>query len=195
MDILNIPKNTGKWYKGQHEPIITKEVFEKVREKIFNECDYRNNNKEFAFTNLFTCGLCNSGISAREKIKKLKNGKSLSYIYYGCTKSKDKNCKNSYVREEIIIKQLIELLDKIEINEESINDRLKLEIDRFNSFYKLIYKDDNQNKKEVDVKDYIKHVLINGNVDEKREIVRCFGNRIYLENKLIKMVENNVLNM
>lgn len=185
MDILNIPKNTGKWYKGQHEPIITKEIFEKVREKISSECDYRSNNKEFAFTNLLTCGLCNSGISAREKIKKLKNGKSLSYIYYGCTKSKDKNCKNSYIREGLIIKQLIEIIDKVGIDEKLISDKLKLEIERFNSFYRLIYKDDNRNKKEVDIKDYAKHVLINGSIEEKREIVRCLNGNIILEDKVL----------
>lgn len=166
---------------------IIKEIFEKVREKISSECDYGSNNKEFAFTNLFTCGLCNSGISAREKIKKLKNGKSLNYIYYGCTKSKDKNCKNSYVREEIIIKQLIEIIDKVGIDEKLISDKLKLEIERFNSFYRLIYKDDSINNKEIDIKDYIKHILINGNIEEKREVVRCFGGKICLEDKLIKL--------
>lgn len=195
MDILSIPKGNGKWYKGQHEPIITKEIFEKVREKISSECDYRSNNKEFAFTNLFTCGLCNSGISAREKVKKLKNGKSLSYVYYGCTKSKDKNCKNGYVREELIIKQLIEIIDKVGIDEKLISGKLKLEIDRFNSFYRLIYKDESKDKKEVDIKDYAKHVLLNGSTEEKREVVRCFSGKIILKNKLIKVIENNVLNM
>jgi hypothetical protein len=28
------PKNSGLWYKGIHEPIITKKLFEEVRAKI-----------------------------------------------------------------------------------------------------------------------------------------------------------------
>lgn len=94
------------------------------------------------------------------------------------------------MREEFIIKQLIEIIDEVGIDEKLISDKLKLEIDRFNSFYRLIYKDDNQDKKEVDIKDYVKHVLVNGSVEEKREIVRCFRKRICLENKLIKVIEN-----
>lgn len=109
----------------------------------------------------------------------------MSYIYYGCTKSKDKNCKNSYVREELIIKQLIEMVDKIGIDEKMINDKLKLEIQRFNSFYRLIYNDESKDKKEVDIRDYVKHVLVNGSVEKKREIARCFSGKIVLENKKI----------
>jgi DNA invertase Pin-like site-specific DNA recombinase len=46
------PKGGGLWYKGKHEPIITKELYDLVKEKITNEHVDRASNKEFAFTKL-----------------------------------------------------------------------------------------------------------------------------------------------
>jgi hypothetical protein len=39
------------------------------------------------------CGLCESGISADEKFKYMKNGNVHRYVYYGCSKSKDSDQK------------------------------------------------------------------------------------------------------
>ena len=69
------PKNSGKWYDGAHEPIITKELFIIVQEQIKSQIlEPRSQQKEFAFTKVMTCGLCGSGITADEKFKKQKNG-------------------------------------------------------------------------------------------------------------------------
>jgi len=45
---------------------------------------------------MMTCGLCGSGVCADEKFKKLKDGSVNRHIYYGCSRSKDKNCKCGY---------------------------------------------------------------------------------------------------
>ena len=70
------------------------------------------------------CGTCESGISACEKYKKLKNGTVSKYIYYGCTKSKNLHCDNGYIREEDLIKQLVEIIDQIDVNELGIKSML-----------------------------------------------------------------------
>jgi hypothetical protein len=59
--------------------------------------------KEFTFTRLITCGLCGSGISADEKFKKQKNGNIHRYVYYGCTKVRDKFCRSGYIKEDDLI--------------------------------------------------------------------------------------------
>jgi len=51
------------------------------------------------------CGLCGSGITADEKFKRPQNGKVHRYVYYGCSKSKDRNCKCSYIEEKTLIQQ------------------------------------------------------------------------------------------
>jgi|GEM_PF-2954948 len=51
------PKGGGKWYIGKHTPIITKDLFDKVQEKMLTY-SASNEPKEFAFTRLMTCTLC-----------------------------------------------------------------------------------------------------------------------------------------
>src|SRR3989338_6714339 len=60
------PHKSGHWYKGKHQPIITKALFEATQKRIDRERAIREHH-EFAFTKLITCGLCGSGISAVEK--------------------------------------------------------------------------------------------------------------------------------
>ena len=74
------------------------------RDKIVRE------NKEFAFTKLFTCGYCGSGISAEEKYKQLKDGTHARYIYYSCSRARDRHCKNKYIREEELITELLKII-------------------------------------------------------------------------------------
>ncbi|MBP7898439.1 recombinase family protein, partial [Candidatus Gracilibacteria bacterium] len=71
--VFEYPKNSGNWYQGKHEPLITKELFDQVQEQVKSQF-VRSEGKEFAFTKLMTCGLCGSGITADEKFKKQKNG-------------------------------------------------------------------------------------------------------------------------
>ena len=98
------PRGSGNWYQGKHKPVITKELFDLVQGQIKNQQLTRRENLEFTFTKLMNCGLCGSGISATEKLKKLKDGSFNPHIYYGCTKAKDSNCKCGYINETDLIK-------------------------------------------------------------------------------------------
>lgn len=53
------------------ELIITKELFEIVQQQVKSQI-IKSEGEEFTFTKLTTCGLCEFGISADEKLKKLK---------------------------------------------------------------------------------------------------------------------------
>lgn len=74
------PKDSGNWYRGKHEPLITKELFDQVQEQITRSV-IRTENKEFAFTKLMICGLCSSGITPDEKFKKQKDGSVHRHVY------------------------------------------------------------------------------------------------------------------
>ena len=67
--IFEYPKGSGHWYQGKHEPVISKELFDKVQESMSEYAD-RGERKEFAFTKLITCGLCGSGITAEREVEK-----------------------------------------------------------------------------------------------------------------------------
>ncbi len=146
----------------------------------------RVENKEFAFTKLMTCGLCGSGVSADEKFKKQKNGNVHRYVYYGCCKSKDRNCKGGYLEEKELIKQFEGLLDQINLDEIGIKEKIKNEVERFKKFQKSVLGSKEKIEvKEIDIRNYAKYLLRDGTDVEKRELISCFKSRITLKEKSI----------
>ncbi len=134
------------------------------------------------------CGLCGSGISADEKFKKLKDGGANRHVYYGCTKARDKSCKCGYINEEDLIEQLQKLVDHININEIAMKDRIKDEVERIKGFQKAMFNvKEKIDVKDVDIRNYVKHILRTGKEAEKREITGCFKSKILLSNKKISL--------
>jgi len=185
--MFEYPKNSGNWYQGKHEPLITKELFDAVQAQMKSGF-IRVENKEFAFTRMMTCGLCGSGISADEKFKKNKNGGVHRYVYYGCTKNKDKNCQCGYIEEKDLIVQFEQLLEKIDINEIQIQEKIKTDVEKFKKFQQVIL---GIKKKvvvnDIDVRNYAKYLLRDGSALEKRELLGCFKSEIALSNKEITL--------
>ena len=185
--VFEYPKKSGNWYTGKHQPIVSKELFDQVQEQIKGNIS-RVESKEFAFTRLMTCGLCGSGITADEKFKKQKNGNIHRYVYYGCTKGKDKNCKCGYINEDELIKQIENLIEKIDINEIEIKQKIKTEIEKFVKLQKFILgKKEKININEIEIRNYAKYVLQEGEDIQKRELLGCFKSKILLKNKLISL--------
>ena len=182
------PKGGGQWYIGKHTPIITKELFDKVQEQMISYT-LKGEHKEFAFTKLMTCGLCGSGITADEKFKKQNNGNIHRYVYYGCSRFHDKNCKSSYMREEDLIEQLAELMDEIDLDEIGMKQKIKDEIERHKRFNVGILglKEATVKVADVDIRNYAKHVLRGGTILEKRELLACLRSKVVMNNKKVKI--------
>ncbi|MAZ67624.1 hypothetical protein CL652_02545 [bacterium] len=182
------PKGSGSWYKGKHEPIVTKELFTKVQEQLKRDNIVRQS-KEFAFTKLMTCGLCGSGISAEEKYKQLKDGTTAKYIYYGCGRSKDRYCKNKYLREEELVNQLIKLMDEIDLEKSGVRAKFEDELKRFNKFYCKVLGISGRKEKhrDIDIKTYVKYVLGEGSSEEKRVLMNCFKTTLVVEHKRVQV--------
>lgn len=187
------PKGSGQWYKGVHDPIITKDLYLQVQEKITSDHTVRDQNKEFAFTKMITCGLCGSGVTADEKFKKLKDGTTNRYVYYGCTKFKDKNCPCGYVREEDLIEQLANILDVVSLDEIGMKDRIKAEIESHNEFQESVLGKEVKEKikiKEIDIRNYAKHILRKRPMHEKRELLKHLRSKMVLRDKQLSLVSN-----
>lgn len=71
-----------KTYQGNHEPIVTRELWEKVQSVLDGRFSNRNRKpkRDFAFTGLIRCGHCGCSIVAE-----LKKGR---YVYYHCSRAK-----------------------------------------------------------------------------------------------------------
>jgi DNA invertase Pin-like site-specific DNA recombinase len=189
--VFEYPAKSGHWYQGKHEPLISKELFEKVNEQLKRDQIVRSELKEFAFTKLMTCGLCGSGVTADEKFREQKNGNTHRYVYYGCTRSRDKNCKCGYIREEDLIEQLVKIVDKLDLSEMHMRQKFEDEVVRINKFQKNFFgaKEASVAKvsKQIDLKDYAKYVLREGTTVEKREFLTCLRSKLVLAKKAVKI--------
>jgi len=185
--VFEYPKNSGNWYKGQYEPIISKELFDAVQEQV-NSQFVRSEGKEFAFTRLMECGLCGSGITADEKFKKQKNGNVHRHVYYGCTKARDKDCKCGYINENDLVEQFTGLIDKIDIDEIGIKEKIKAEVERIKRFQiSMLGKKQKIEIKDMDIRHYAKYILREGKDIEKRELLGCLKSKIILSHKRIQL--------
>ncbi len=189
--MFEYPRSSGNWYQGKHKPIITQDLFEKAKEQLEREHRVRKT-KEFAFTKLMTCGYCGSGVSGEEKYKNLKDGTMARYIYYGCTRGKDKYCKNIYIREEELIKELLKIIDQVEIDKLGMRFKLEAEVERYNKFQESVLgTEPNKNVpvKKIDVRTYAKYVLQEGSITEKRELLALLQSKLIYKDKTITLVK------
>jgi len=191
--MFEFPKASGNWYQGKHQPLITQELFEKAKAQLKRDQIVRSN-KEFSFTKLFTCGYCGSTICAEEKWKVLKDGTSAHYIYYGCGRAKDRNCKNKYIREEELITELLKILDQLNINELGMRAKLEDEIKRFNIFQRSVLGTTDKEKvktdPDTDIRNYAKYLLKEGSMIEKRELLGNLRSRIMYKDKVLTLLQD-----
>ncbi len=186
---VEYPVASGKWYTLKHSPIISKELFNKVQERLTRGNIIRVS-REFAFTKLMTCGLCGSGISAEEKYKGLKDGTTKTYVYYGCSRARDVNCKCGYIREEELVDQLAKVIDQIDISELGMRSKLEDEVKRLRMLQSSVLgtkPDTNQDLTQVDVKAYAKHIIKHGTVLDKRELLGCLKSKLILNKKILSL--------
>ena len=189
--IFEYPRGSGNWYEGKHQALISRELFQKVQEKIAEESSLKTKFKEFTFTKLMTCGLCGSGITAQEKTKHiLSEGVSRTYIYYSCTKHKDHDCKNPYINEDQLIEQLSEIIDQISLDEIGAKEIIKREISKHNKLRANVLGIKEKDKlPDIDTQHYAKYLLREGTIYEKRELLEHLRNRIVLKDKKISLAE------
>lgn len=185
--VFEYPKKSGNWYTGKHEPIITKELFDLAQAQTKSDF-IRTENKEFSFTRIMKCGLCDSGITAQEKFKKLKNGSINRYIYYGCTKVKDKYCKLGYINETDLVKEFEKLIMKISFDEPGLKGQIKSEVERFKKFQRVILGHDGKVEvKDIDMRNYAKYILRDGSDMERRALLGHLNGTIVLHGKEITL--------
>ncbi len=101
---------SGKIYKGNHEALIDRDLFERAQDVLFGRRGkIRQQKHSWAFQGLVSCGHCGCTMTAE-----IKKGR---YVYYHCTGHKGK-CPEKYVREEELAQQFGEALGKIRFDEE-----------------------------------------------------------------------------
>lgn len=189
--VFEYPKSSGNWYTGIHKPLISKELYDAVQEKL-KRSEIMNpwGTKEFAFTKLITCGLCGATITADEKFKKLKDGSVNRHVYYGCSKRWERSCKCGYIREDELLAQLLKIIDKTRLDKIGIREKVEKEVERYHKFrYGVlgIKEEESKETKEINIKQYAKYILKEGSLFEKRELLSCLRSKLVLQNKQLSL--------
>lgn len=104
---------TGKLYRGVHEPLIDKRLWDRVQTWLTKGKPKAITKKEFQFSGLLTCGDCGCAI-----VGEIKKGR---FVYYHCSRNK-KECSERavYVREEKLAEQFEETIKSIRVPEDAI---------------------------------------------------------------------------
>lgn len=123
----------GKYYSGNHKPIISKNLFDKVQDVISGKNRSRYQKHFFPLRGFMTCHKCGCLLTATEK---------KGFVYYYCTDGKGK-CEEHrhYMRSEKAEKVLASVFPKIQFDSEFIElcyeaDKEKNKQD--NNFYETI---------------------------------------------------------
>lgn len=187
--VFEYPEGSGEWYTGKHTPIITQALFEAVQDKIKVE-KKKAYGREFAFTRMLHCAYCESGITAEEKIKELKDGGSNAYVYYRCTKVKNRDCPNESVKESILIDEVMPIIDRMSMNKSELKKKLEGEVARYALFQTGVLGMDlsqSRKNKDISIKTFAKHMLRHGTMLQKREVLSCIKSRILLKDKKLSL--------
>ena len=126
-----------KLYKGNHEPMITKDEFDQVQAMIRTDQQPRKQKNDFLYQGMFKCGRCGSLFSGYRKTRKQKNGNVHNWIYYNCAKGRNRHCKEPQVPEWLITEEVNRVLSELSIPPQFHKwalDHLRAESDQENQY-------------------------------------------------------------
>lgn len=94
----------GETYAGAHEPLVSKQVFKRVQQKLQSGRPTKLLRHDITLKGVITCGYC-GGIVTWEKHKG---------TYYGACQRSTPECKiNKYIRENLAINMIADQLDTL----------------------------------------------------------------------------------
>lgn len=183
------PEGSGNWYKGSHEPIITKQLYDEAQVRLAENPERINDwgSKDFGFARLIQCGNCGAGVTGEEKWKYRKDGTGKRYVYYHCTDGKRIGCKEPYISENDLMLQLMEIIDQVSIQKIGMREKIEEEIKRYELFtIGVLGRKETGAEKQVpriSIRKYAKYMLENGTSEQKREILSNIKDSLLLKEK------------
>ena len=110
--------------------------------------------------------------------------------YYHCSRF-DYTCKQPYVREDLLLSQLLTLIDRVDLSQVGIKKKLEAEIERLQKFsVGILGHRQSIVAPKVDTKTYAKYVLQEGGREEKRELLGCLKSKLYLKDEKLTLSES-----
>lgn len=179
---FEFPKNSGQWYTGNHEPLITKELFELVQEQLKVPVKSKWGAKDFPYKRLMTCYSCGSTIVGEERKKLYKNGTTGIFMYYHCSRQVDYDCKEPFGREQDIINGLIQHCNDLILDTSTLEPGLQAAIEKFS---KMMKSTSASYSSKIAVGNYIKYVVRDGSQFEKTRLIRNLNVKLALHERRV----------
>ena len=181
------PVGSGSWYKGSHPPLVTKNVFNKVQEKLVVPLKSKWRSKVFTYKGLLRCANCKASVIGEDRYRERLNKEPRYHVYYHCTKQVDHSCKEPYISEDELERSLLKLINFMYIahpQELFLTDKIQEGLEEFENMREALFlqQDINPNSKIWDIRDYAKYVLSNKNAEEKRELFKLFNFPLFVQN-------------
>ena len=181
------PENSSLWYQGKHQPIITQELFDLAQKRVVIPPRSKWGAKTLTFKGLFKCGNCKSRLIGEEKYRKRKAAHPRRHVYYHCARPLG-GCKEPYIDEELLVKQLLNYIRTTEANRPNflnIEDKLKSSVESYLLIREeILYEQDiNPNSRPLDIVNFAKYLFYSGSVREKRDLVEAIGKQLFIRNR------------
>lgn len=177
------PLGSGNWYKGKHPAIIDKELFEQVQEALAIPPRGKWGEKYFAFKGIARCKDCGAFIVGEEKFKKLKAGGRRRHVYYHCSRQVEYHCTQPFLREEDLIKQVVDIIQRLDYGKLKIKPKLKFKLLQYDQMTKEHI--DNPRNAEQIFYAYTNYLLKFGDNQEKAEFLKELHLPFMLDNRHI----------
>lgn len=191
----------GVWYKGEHEPLISRKLYERVQIQL-QTVPKQWNKQIFPFKRICVCGNCGGNVTAEIKYRRTKTNIVNTHIYYHCNRIKDYSCREPVIREEDLISQMITLLPIIEIDVEYLWNEFSEEVKRLDSMRKILQQSGDKvrltkhnrgkttnpviSATEINMlRDYLLHILKFGTPDERIRILGGLKEKLMLKDSKI----------
>ena len=109
----------GELHEGAHKPIITKKLFDDAQVVMVARGKRRKKSSHgYIFTDLMSCGNYGRAITAE---------KQKGHVYYRCTKKRT-NCDEKYIREEDLLNQFREAIQKVSLPDD-LGEQMLVKLD------------------------------------------------------------------
>lgn len=106
-----------KLIKGNHAPLITKALWDRVKEVREGKAFYKHSRRLYAYSGIIKCGYCGCSVIGEPKKKLIKStGKEKEYIYYHCSfgsKELGRKCPLPWYPEEMLKENFLEAMDML----------------------------------------------------------------------------------
>ena len=179
------PEGSGIHYKGAHQSLTTKEIFEQIQNSrsIPNKAAWGS--KNFAFKDIFKCGTCGASITAEEKFKPLRDGGFNRHVYYHCTKKVNPNCPEKYLNEKILVEQLIAFISKNAKTIEVTGEITKKMTRHASIVSNSLASRDIEHDTVEPLTEYSRFILTHGSYNEQSKLIEGIKSTFLIQNQMI----------